>query len=207
MEPAVAVGTKFMQEVNSAAILAQLRAAGRISVSSLAQRTGLSRQAVTRSLTVLESAGYAEITGPDREASTSGRPPQMVRFRAEAGYAVGIDVNPHGIRVIVADLAGETVGDARSTLARGSGTPVGTAVRDLVADTLADIAVTPDKVWHVSVATPGIVDPVTGVVTLIPSMPEAAGSALVERPPRARLLPDLPRQRRQARDQGRTLAR
>lgn len=179
MEPAVAVGTKFMQEVNSAAILAQLRSAGRISVSSLAQRTGLSRQAVTRSLTLLESAGYAEITGPDREASTSGRPPQMVRFVAEAGYAVGIDVNPHGIRVVVADLAGETVADSRTSVTRGSGTPIGTLVRDLVAETLAGIPVGPDKVWHVSVATPGIVDPGTGVVTLIPSMPEAAGNALV----------------------------
>jgi predicted NBD/HSP70 family sugar kinase len=179
MEPAVAVGTKFMQEVNSAAILAQLRAAGRISVSALAQRTGLSRQAVSRSLTLLESAGYAEITGPDREASTSGRPPQMVRFRAEAGHAVGIDVNPHGIRVIVADLAGETVADSRTTVTRGSGAPIGTLVRDLVAETLAGIQVTADKVWHVSVATPGIVDPGTGIVTLIPSMPEAAGNALV----------------------------
>lgn len=179
MEPAVAVGTRFMQEVNSAAILAQLRSAGRISVSALAQRTGLSRQAVSRSLALLESAGYAEITGPDRDASTSGRPPQMVRFCAEAGYAVGIDVNPHGIRAIVADLAGETVADSRTVLTRDSGTPIGTLVRDLVAETIGGISVTADKIWHVSVAAPGIVDPSTGVVTLIPSMPEAAGDALV----------------------------
>lgn len=179
MEPAVAVGTKFMQEVNSAAILAQLRSAGRMSVSALAQSTGLSRQAVSRSLHVLEGAGYAEISGPDREASTSGRPPQMVRFCAEAGYAVGVDVNPHYIRVIVADLAGDTVADSRVVLDRSSGTQIGTLVRDLVAEVIASISVPADKVWHVSIAAPGIVDPATGVVTLIPSMPEASGKALV----------------------------
>lgn len=177
MEQTVAVGTKFMQEVNSAATLAQLRSARRMSVSALALNTGLSRQAVSRSLAVLEADGYVEISKPDRSAAKSGRPPQMVRFKSELGYVVGIDVNPSSIRVLVSDLVGQTVADAKLAVHRGPS--IGTTVRDAVTAALKAGAIPAENVWHVSIGAPGIVDPDTGDVILIPNLHEAAHDALV----------------------------
>lgn len=171
MEQVVAAGTKFMLEVNASAILTRLRAERRASVSALAKQTGLSRQAVSRSLAVLDSLGLVEISAPDRAAAPAGRPPQMVRFRAEAGHVMGIGVKPGHVRVMVADLAGDPLTDTTIPMTGSLSDAIGAALKS------ADIR--PEDVWHVSAAAPGIVDPVTGHVTLSPSMPEIVGDTIL----------------------------
>lgn len=174
MARTVAVGTTFMLEVNAGAILARLRSVGRASVSALAKETGLSRQAVTRSLAVLDSMGLVEISAPDRAASPAGRPPQMVRFRAEAGHVMGVDVQPRQVRILVTDLAGEPTTESTAPLDRSSPAALAESLRAAIAAVL----VSAGDIWHVSAAAPGIVDPASGHVTLSPSLPEAVGDAI-----------------------------
>jgi predicted NBD/HSP70 family sugar kinase len=178
MERAVAVDTKFMLEVNAAAVLTRLRHEGRASVSSLAKDTGLSRQAVTRSLVVLEKSGLVEISAPDRAATTAGRPPQMVRFRAEAGHVLGVDIKPGEVRIAVADLAGDVTTESTSGLSREDSRELTGSLRTAIVAALDFAGIGPGDVWHVTAAAPGIVAPVTGHVTLSPSMPEAVGDAI-----------------------------
>jgi predicted NBD/HSP70 family sugar kinase len=176
MTRTVAVGTNFMLENNAVAILTQLRGAGRAPVSALAKETGLSRQAVSRSLTVLESMGLVEISAPDRTATAAGRPPQMVRFRAEAGHVLGVGLNPGAVRVVVADLAGDFVTDATTVLDRPG--VFADALRAAVEQALRDAGLRPDEIWHASAAAPGITDPATGHVSLSVSMPEIVGDTI-----------------------------
>jgi predicted NBD/HSP70 family sugar kinase len=178
MDRAVAVDTKFMLEVNASAVLSRLRDDRRSSVSALARDTGLSRQAVTRSLAVLEGAGLVEISGPERTAGTQGRPAHVVRFRAEAGHVVGVDVRPGRARVVVADLAGDVLAETAGGLARSGPAELASSLQAVVAQALADAGVAASEVWHVSAAAPGIVAPVSGHVTLSPSMPEIVGDAI-----------------------------
>jgi predicted NBD/HSP70 family sugar kinase len=174
VERNVAVGTKFMLEVNASAILTHLRSAGRASVSALAKQAGLSRQAVSRSLAVLEAMGLIEMSAPERAAA--GRPAQMVRFRAEAGHVVVLDVQPGHVRAVVADLAGEVTTEVTAPLRREAlAGSLAAAVRDL----LDRAGLTPAEVWHVSASAPGIVNPVTGHVTLSVSMPELVGDVIL----------------------------
>lgn len=179
MARTVAVGTTFMLEVNAAAILAHLRATRRESVSAIAKQTGLSRQAVSRSLAVLESMGLVEISAPDRAATAAGRPPQMVRFRAEAGYVLGIDVNPGQVRIAVADLAGDFRADGTAPLGRSGPGALAASLGATIRQALDRAGVGPADIWHASTAAPGIVDPVSGHVTLSPSMPEIVGDAIL----------------------------
>jgi predicted NBD/HSP70 family sugar kinase len=174
----VAVGTKFMLEVNASVIFTHLRVARRASVSALAKETGLSRQAVTRSLAVLDSMGFVEISAPDRGATAAGRPPQMVRFRAEAGHVLGVDIQPGQVRILVADLAGDKAAEATLPLRRTGAGALAASLGAAIRTTLQRAGIDPDGVWHVSTAAPGIVDPVTGHVTLSPSMPEIVGDAI-----------------------------
>jgi predicted NBD/HSP70 family sugar kinase len=176
MARTVAVGTNFMLENNAAAILTQLRGAGRAPVSALAKETGLSRQAVSRSLAVLESMGLVEISAPDRAATPTGRPPQIVRFRAEAGHVLSVDLNPGTVRVVVADLAGDFVADTTTALDRSG--VFADALRTAVERALGDAGLRPDEIWHASAAAPGITDPATGHVSLSVSMPEIIGDAI-----------------------------
>ncbi|HEX6358346.1 ROK family transcriptional regulator [Actinophytocola sp.] len=175
MTRTVAVGTKFMLENNAAAILTHLRAVRRAPVSAIAKDTGLSRQAVTRSLAVLESMELAEISAPERAAGGTGRPPQMVRFRAEAGQVLSVVVNPGTVRIVVADLAGEFTTDVTAALRRSSRRSLTDSLRKAIERSGVD----PAGIWHATASAPGIVDPVTGHVGLSVSMPEVTGDAIL----------------------------
>jgi predicted NBD/HSP70 family sugar kinase len=176
----VAVDTQFIREINSAAILQRLRAAGSASVTELAKATGLSRQAVTRSLTALNQVGLVELLAPDRSAPRSGRPAQLVRFRAEAGYVVGASISPQGVRVALADLAGNIVAAADRHLSPdASAGDAMEALGTLIDHVLVSAGVALPDVWAASAGAPGIVDPTARVIKLIPSMPGLSGDVLV----------------------------
>jgi predicted NBD/HSP70 family sugar kinase len=178
MARTVAVGTKFMLENNAAAILTHLRAARREPVSAIAKETGLSRQAVSRSLAVLETMGLVEISAPDRDAAGAGRPPQMVRFRAEAGHVLSVDINPGTARLVVADLSGDFVTDVTAPLGRSGPRALTDSLRAAVERALERAGLGPDGIWHVTASSPGIIDPATGHVRLAPSMPEVVGDTI-----------------------------
>lgn len=178
----VAAGTQFMREVNAAAILRRLRRESSMSVSGLAEAVGLSRQAVSRSLGALEAEGLVEFGAPDRKAARAGRPAQQVRFRAEAGYVLGLSISPRDLRVAVSDLAGTV--NARDVVQLdddGSGENAIAALATTARRALETAGVATGDVWFASVGAPGIVDPAAGVIRLIPSMPGLAGDILVRR--------------------------
>lgn len=182
MEQVVAVGTRFMREVNAAAVLRKLRAEASMSVSALAKAVGLSRQAVTRSLNALAAEGLVEFGPLDRDSTRAGRPAQLVRFRAEAGHVLGLSISPQDVRVAVADLAGTvTAADAVQLGAYAGGDQVAETLLSLVERTLRATGITTGDLWFASIGTPGIVDPAAGVIKLIPSMPGLTGDLLVRR--------------------------
>lgn len=182
MEQVVAVGTQFMREVNAGAILRRLRTETSMSVSALAKAVGLSRQAVTRSLNALAAEGLVEFGSLDRDSSRAGRPAQLVRFRAEAGYVLGLSISPQELRVAVSDLAGTVAASDAVQLCGGSnGQQVVETLLPAVARTLEAAGITTGDLWFASVGTPGIVDPATGIIRLIPSMPGLTGDLLHRR--------------------------
>lgn len=175
MTRAVAVGTRFMQEVNSSAILGLLRQEELLSVSELAARTGLSRQAVSRSLAILDDKGLIELTEPERQSDKAGRPPQLVRFKEAAGAIAGLNVQPRYITAEIANLRGVVIGSATVAVSPHElKEALGTAI-DLA---LVDSGIAAGDVWHAAVGVPGIVERDTGRVVLSPSMPEAEGALI-----------------------------
>lgn len=171
-------GPHVLRELNAAAVLTALRGHGPARVADLVGATGLSRPAVSRALDALRDAGWIADADPTDPPDTSrlGRPAQLVRFRAEAGYVLGIDVGPHKVLAMLSDLAGTVVAERRTATHRLTGAgPVLDAVRRTVAEVLAEAGVPPDAVVSTTVGTPGLVDPETGAVRLAPSIPGWAG--------------------------------
>src|SRR5690625_2852314 len=167
----VAADLRVMREIISTAVLERLRQHERMSVAELAKATGLSRQAVTRSLAELRAAELVEYLAPERDVRRSGRPAQLVRFRADAGYVVGAFIDPRRIRIGLADLRGDIVAATQIALEQGI---EGTAAIELLVkeiDTLLTGAkVSTDDVHSAAIGAPGIVDPDAGVIRLGPSM-------------------------------------
>ncbi|MCG5218000.1 ROK family transcriptional regulator [Streptosporangium sp. KLBMP 9127] len=182
MEQLVAAGTRFMREVNAVAILRRLRTETSMSVSALAKAVGLSRQAVARSLNALVDEGLVEFGSVDRDSTRAGRPAQLVRFRAEAGHVLGLSISPQDLRVAISDLAGTvTAADVTPLGGGASGAEVVETLLSTVRGALQEAGVRTGDLWFASVGTPGIVDPATGVIKLIPSMPGLTGDLLVRR--------------------------
>ncbi|XVV01048.1 ROK family protein [Actinosynnema sp. CA-248983] len=167
-----ATGPHVLRRINATAVLNALRDAEghTATVSDLVVATGLSRPAVTRALTALADAGIAEFSGTTEHHI--GRPAQRARFRAELGHVAGIDIGPHKVLVMVADLAGTVLAQAQAVTPAGhTGDGVVRLLRTTLTDVAAEAGITPTDLWSVAVGTPGIVDHERGEVVLAPSIP------------------------------------
>src|SRR5689334_25381628 len=95
-----------------AATLAAPRADRGISRLELAERTGLTPQAVSKITARLRADGLAAEAG--RRASTGGKPRTVLRLVPEAGHAVGVHLDRDEVRAVLVDLDGAVVDRRRA---------------------------------------------------------------------------------------------
>lgn len=106
---------------NTALVLGLLRRAGAEGISrlELAERTGLTPQAVSKITGRLREDGLAAEAG--RRASTGGKPRTVLRLVPEAGHAVGAHLDRDELRTLLVDLDGSVVSERRAPLDLGAG--------------------------------------------------------------------------------------
>ncbi len=124
---------------NTALVLDLLRTAGPEGISrlELAERTGLTPQAVSKITARLREEGLAAEAG--RRASTGGKPRTVLRLVPEAGHAVGVHLDRDELRAVLADLDGTVVARRHGPLDLGAGaeavlTRVASVVEELEAE-------------------------------------------------------------------------
>ncbi|MDX3247443.1 winged helix-turn-helix transcriptional regulator, partial [Streptomyces sp. ME18-1-4] len=122
---------------NTALVLDLLRTAGPVGISrlELAERTGLTPQAVSKITARLREEGLAAEAG--HRASTGGKPRTVLRLVPDAGHAVGVHLDRDELRVVLADLDGRVVGERITPLSLGAGAEavLGAVVREVTAVT------------------------------------------------------------------------
>jgi predicted NBD/HSP70 family sugar kinase len=166
-----------LRRLNSAATLRALRDGGEGTLSELAGRVGLSRPTTEGVLGELIRRGLVAESAP-RPGAGIGRPARRYRFRAEAGHALGVDIDAHRVRLLVADLTGEVVGGHRAPLDVQA--PPGeriAAVRAAVRACLGAVRIPRRSLWAVGAGTPGVIAP-DGTVTSCTAVPGWAGVRL-----------------------------
>ncbi|MFF8864595.1 ROK family transcriptional regulator [Streptomyces sp. NPDC015139] len=184
---------------NTALVLGLLRAAGAAGISrlELAERTGLTPQAVSKITARLRESGLAAEAG--RRASTGGKPRTVLRLVPEAGHAVGVHLDRDELRVVLVDLDGTVVGERRGELDLGAGAEavlgaVGDVVEGLVTAVLGRAGDEPSaaaggdagarglpripSLLGVGVALPGPLDHARGVLHRVTGFPEWDGFPL-----------------------------
>ncbi|WP_043258180.1 ROK family transcriptional regulator [Streptomyces prunicolor] len=193
-----AVGANLLavRSHNTALVLDLLRTAGADGISrlELAERTGLTPQAVSKITARLRESGLAAEAG--RRASTGGKPRTVLRLVPEAGHAVGVHLDRDELRVVLVDLTGAVVGERGAPLDLGAGAGVvveavareveelviGTVVPDAVGSAdlrpaSAALAAT-GHLLGVGVALPGPLDHAHGVLHRVTGFPEWDGFPL-----------------------------
>ncbi|MFJ3770246.1 ROK family protein [Streptomyces sp. NPDC090075] len=168
---------------NTALVLDLLRTAGGAGISrlELAERTGLTPQAVSKITARLRDEGFAAEAG--RRASTGGKPATVLRLVPDAGHAVGIQLDRDELRVVLVDLEGTVVAERHAAVDLGAGAE---AVLAAVAEPAGElIGLGGDSVLGAGVAAPGPLDHVHGVLHRVTGFPEWDGfplrDALAER--------------------------
>ncbi|MEU7700359.1 ROK family protein [Streptomyces sp. NPDC039028] len=122
-----------LRSPNAALVLDLLRTAGEAGISrlELAERTGLTPQAVSKITARLRSEGLATEAG--HRASTGGKPRTVLRLVPTAGYAVGVHLDRDELTTLLTDLAGAVVARRTRAVALGEGAePVLAAVAEEV---------------------------------------------------------------------------
>ncbi|MEU8619279.1 ROK family transcriptional regulator [Streptomyces sp. NPDC048623] len=115
------VNLPALRSHNAALVLDLLRTAGEGGVSrlELAERTGLTPQAVSKITARLRAEGLAAEAG--RRASTGGKPATVLRLVPSAAYAIGLHLDRDELTAVLLDLAGERVAARRAPLDLGAG--------------------------------------------------------------------------------------
>ncbi|MFE3599320.1 ROK family protein [Streptomyces sp. NPDC059142] len=186
---------------NAALVLDLLRTAGAGGISrlELAERTGLTPQAVSKITARLRTEGLAAEAG--RRASTGGKPRTVLRLVPSAAYAVGVHLDRDELTAVLVDLAGTPVAVRKVPFDLGAGAErvVGAAAEQIEAvraDAVRTGAVRTDTVradacvtgvggsrgdgepLGVGVAMPGPLDHTTGVPGRVTGFPRWEGFPL-----------------------------
>ncbi|MFI1676009.1 MULTISPECIES: ROK family transcriptional regulator [unclassified Streptomyces] len=172
----------LLRRINSAVVLHALRAADLATLTEITRVTGLSRPTVEGVVEGLIEAGLVvESPAEDGGARRQGRPARKFRFRAEAGHLLGLEIGPHRVAAVLADLDGKVLGTAsKSVSAEASADDRLERLRTAVADLLRRAGIARSSLRAVGVGSPGILD-ADGTVRLSTALPEWTGLQLGER--------------------------
>ncbi|MFD6275415.1 ROK family protein [Streptomyces sp. NPDC060209] len=165
---------------NASLVLDLLRVAGEQGISrlELAERTGLTPQAVSKITARLRAEGLAAEAG--RLASTGGKPRTVLRLVPDAGYAVGLHLDRDELTAVLADLAGTTVATRTFPLDLGAPAAEVLATAAHAVQTVREEAprTAPRQVFGVGAALPGPLDHRSGVLHRVTGFPQWDGYPL-----------------------------
>ncbi|MFI6322639.1 ROK family protein [Nonomuraea sp. NPDC050556] len=152
---AVGGGLQQLRRINSLSVLRALREGGPLAITELARRTGLSRPSTIDVVEELIAQGWVRELEPVQGGM--GRPARRYRFRADAGYVLGLDIGLHKVLAVATDLDGRVIASGREQV----GSPGSAAHLDAVSravTTCLDTAGLPSgAVWAATAGTTGVV--------------------------------------------------
>lgn len=157
---------RLIRQINRTLILDILQKHGPLSRAELAARTGVSAPSISRVVADLVEAGLVQEIGSGR--SSGGRRPILLAFNEAAANILALDVRPHRVHGVIADLAGQPVLTDDFVPTR-LGAPLVREVVDFGRSLLAKAGLTTERLRGVGAVVPGIVGP-EGEVNLAPAL-------------------------------------
>jgi predicted NBD/HSP70 family sugar kinase len=146
--------------INRQIVLNYVREKEPISRAEISHETALQRSTVSLIVDELKTRGLIyEIEGE----STGGRPPTLLRLRASASMAIGIDIGTAHTTLAVADLVGRVVD--RETFPTD---PDVTATFRRVVSVVQRFIRTHKNIEGIGACVPGLVDPETEIALFVP---------------------------------------
>jgi predicted NBD/HSP70 family sugar kinase len=165
-----------LRELNTRAVLAALYAAAQPqTISELSALTTVSRPTIQATIDALLHDGLARESDAPLAATRMGRPARTFELNARREVVIGLDVGPHGIVGLLADLRGTVLGEQRQSRDLRDATAAFEAVTGIVDQLLSTARLGENDLTAVSVGVPGIVnaDGDLGLTTVVPDWPRS----------------------------------
>ncbi len=164
----------LLREINELVIYEAIRSDGPISRADLARTTGRSKPTVSLAVRSLVDAGLINEVGI--QTGRPGRSGVLFSNRGDGGSAIGVDIGGRYLRAACCDLDGNVTARIDRALAADSSlvdqvTALITAVITKHADDTGQNT-RPDAV---AIGSPGVVDPITGTLSMVGVLHELVG--------------------------------
>jgi glucokinase len=159
-----------LRHTNALTVLRLLRESGSCSRADLVRATGLSAPTVTNVVRDLHAANRVAPLGVGK--SSGGRPPDMIRFKAERGCILAVELSASRLSFLLTDLNGAELDTRRFDLARQPTTPE--AICKYIAETLRVLLRTQkmrrEQLLLLVIGVPAIVNVQDGIVLSISTL-------------------------------------
>jgi predicted NBD/HSP70 family sugar kinase/biotin operon repressor len=177
---------RLLRQLNSAHVLRAIRTHGPISRADLAKAVGLSKPTVNEVVEALLGNGIVLESAPNgaERPAKPGRPARLLRFRADLGNVLGVDIGANKLLVMVADLNGDVLASERRRVRAAQRTDADALLKQVQSAATAALAAAGtarSSLQAVGVGTPGVVDPSSGRLTLAPQLGGWEGLPLARR--------------------------
>lgn len=102
--------TSAIRRSNMLMILRAAQYSSALTLTELVRKTGISRPTTQSAVDdLMESGWLEEIHAEESAGRSNGRPARHYRFRAEAGYVIGVDVGEFKVLAQLADCQGKVL--------------------------------------------------------------------------------------------------
>ena len=162
------VTPQVLRQISVRAVMDVLLHRGATSRADLAKATGLSKQTMSEVIRVLEDGGWVRVKGIT--TGRVGRAAVTYEVSPEAGFVIGADLGATTIRLAVANIVGKIVASLDTSSDMRGGRHLIHQLEGLKSQVLAQAGISPSKVLFAAVATPGVIDPGTGTLSLAPNV-------------------------------------
>ncbi|MDQ0560135.1 putative NBD/HSP70 family sugar kinase [Rhizobium mesoamericanum] len=162
-----------LRQISVRAVMDVLLHAGPTSRAELSKITGLSKQTMSEVIRTLEEAGWVREKGVT--SGRIGRTAITYEVNGDAGYAVGMDMGATTTRIVLGNIVGSVVGEIDYPSDRRGGYHLIDQAEAMLSKMLADLGIARELVLAIAIATPGVVDPATGALSMAPNLVDIAG--------------------------------
>jgi len=153
---------RLLREINDRVVLNLLLDHGPMTRGGIGEATGLSKPTVSSLLARLEERGLVTTTGV-----VAGGPGPNARIYAVdpgAGHVIGVHVEQGGSVAALANLTGEVIATHTVDVPVRRTSSPRSELREVVDGVLSTAGLDRSAVHRILIATPGVIDPVTGIL-------------------------------------------
>jgi predicted NBD/HSP70 family sugar kinase len=154
----------LLKDLNERTVLETIRASAPISRAEISRRAGISKPTVSVALQSLLDVGLVQSTEPEGDGPRYGA--TFFEPVAEAAGVLGLDLGARFLRGGVCDLSGQVRARHDVELAGADASVVFEAAGELADRLIGDSGVPPERVQAAVVGVPGVVNRVSGRISL-----------------------------------------